>query len=246
MTAADSSTAEVSVRGNVVIGIASIVVGAVVIPYGAGMPYVREGIPGPGLFPMMIGGLLILLGILMIVTSLLSARRERLHGEQLAAVEADRGPAAADGTAADAATETAAATRSAGAAPAAGVPAEGTTPATPEPGTEEVAGVPADADDVPEDEVVTQAVMDTDIGSDGPRRWINGAILMGSIVFYVFFAEILGFPVTMTIIVTAIVWSLRAKWWVAVLTGVLTAVGLWAMFEQGLLVQLPDGFIRGF
>lgn len=230
-------------RGNVVIGIASIVVGAVVIPYGAGMPYVREGIPGPGLFPMMIGGLLILLGILMIVTSLLSARRERLHGEQLAAVEADRGPAAADGTAADTATAPGAATTSAGAA---GVSADAAVTATTEPGTEADAGVPADAEDVPEDEMATQAVMDTDIGSDGARRWINGAILMGGIVFFVLFAEILGFPLTMAILVTSIVWSLRAKWWVAVLTGVLTSLGLWMMFEQGLLVQLPDGPFRGF
>lgn len=94
--------------------------------------------------------------------------------------------------------------------------------------------------------MVTHAVMDTDIGSDGARRWVNGAILMGSIVFYVLCAPILGFPVTMTVVVTAIVWSLRARWWAAVLTGVLTALGLWAMFEQGLMVQLPDGFIRGF
>ena len=246
MTATDSSPAGVSVRGNLVIGVASIAVGAAVIPYGASMPYVREGIPGPGLFPMMIGGLLIIFGVLILVTSLLSVRRDRIHGEQMAAAEAGNGSAVADGTAADTATETAAATTSAGAAPAAGVSAEGTTPATTGPGTEDVTGVPDDADDVPENEMVTKAVMDTDIGSNGIRRWINGAILMGGILFYVFFAEILGFPLTMAILVTAIVGSLRAKWWVAVLTGVLTALGLWAMFEQGLMVQLPDGPFKGF
>lgn len=206
MTAADASTPEVSVRGNIVIGAASIVVGAAVIPYGAGMPYIREGIPGPGLFPMMIGGLLILFGLLIIVTAVLSSRRDRLHAEQLAVAEAEAVAPAADGP----------------------------------------AGVPADSDDIGEEGMRTQAVMDTDIGSDGIRRWINGAILMGGIVFYVLFAEIIGFPLTMTILVTAIVWSLRAKWWVAVLTGVLTALGLWLMFEQGLLVQLPDGPFRGF
>src|SRR5690625_7174140 len=71
-------------RGNLVIGIASIVAGAVVIPYGASMPYVREGIPGPGLFPMIIGGMLIILGALVILTALTSARRGRIRGQQLA------------------------------------------------------------------------------------------------------------------------------------------------------------------
>lgn len=226
MTAADASTPEVSVRGNIVIGAASIVVGAAVIPYGAGMPYIREGIPGPGLFPMMIGGLLILFGLLIIVTAVLSSRRDRLHAEQMAVAEAEAPPAGVSAPHRDAES---------------GATAEAVAPAADGP-----AGVPADSDDIGEEGMRTQAVMDTDIGSDGIRRWINGAILMGGIVFYVLFAEIIGFPLTMTILVTAIVWSLRAKWWVAVLTGVLTALGLWLMFEQGLLVQLPDGPFRGF
>lgn len=92
MSAADSSPAGVSIRGNLVIGIASIVAGAVVIPYGASMPYVREGIPGPGLFPMIIGGMLIILGALVILTALMSARRDRIHGQQLAAAEAQARP----------------------------------------------------------------------------------------------------------------------------------------------------------
>ena len=213
MTAADPSAAEVSARGNLVIGIASIAVGAVVIPYGAGMPFIREGIPGPGLFPMMIGGLLIIFGALLLLTSALSARRERLHGEQMAVAEAEAPPAAA-------------------------------TPSAP--ADEGISAVPTSDDDVSTEEMATQAVADTDIGSDGIRRWINGAILMGGIVFFVLFAEILGFPLTMAILVAAIVGSLRAKWWVAVITGVLTAIGLWLMFEQGLMVQLPDGPFRGF
>jgi len=246
VTAADSSPAGVSVRGNLVIGIASIAAGAVVIPYGASMPYVREGIPGPGLFPMMIGGMLIILGALVILTALMSARRDRIHGQQLAVAEAQAPPGEPGSASAEAATAT---TVTAG--PSADSPAEDQVSAvqTAEPlGADDGSGaaVPAAADDVAEEDVVTQAVMDTDIGSDGARRWINGAILMGSIVFYVVFAQLLGFPLTMAIIVTAIVWSLRARWWVAVLTGVLTAFGLWLMFEQGLMVQLPDGPFRGF
>lgn len=179
---------------NLVIGGTSVLLGAGVIPYGASMPYIREGIPGPGLFPMMIGGFLVLFGALVIITSLHAARRRR------AAPSAEAGPVAV--AAAD----------------------EADSAAAPEAG----------------------AVMDTDIGSDGPRRWINGAVLMGGIVFFVLAAEPLGFPLTMAILVFAIVFSLRARWWVAALTAVLSSVGLWAMFEQGLMVQLPDGIIQGF
>ncbi|MGP9537183.1 tripartite tricarboxylate transporter TctB family protein [Brachybacterium sp. AOP43-C2-M15] len=219
MTTAQDSTGPADSRGsgglrqNLVIGACSVLAGAIVIPYGASMPYIREGIPGPGLFPMMIGGLLILFGVLLALTSLLARRRERRRLEELAA--AGLTPAVLEGPADDALSLTGAA-------------------------------VPGSAEDVPAEELATVAVMDTDIGSDGARRWINGAVLMGAIVVYVLLAEVLGFPLTMAVLVTAIVWSLRAKWWVAVTTGVLTSVGLWAMFEQALMVQLPDGILRGF
>ncbi len=212
MTAAESSASgpQGGLIQNLVIGALSVVAGAIVIPYGASMPYIREGIPGPGLFPMMTGGLLVLFGALLAVTSWLGARRERSHRAALAAVGS--APASAD--------------------------AESLSLAG--------ASVPDAEDDVPVDQLESTAVLDTDIGSDGARRWINGAILMGSIVFYVLFAQVLGFPLTMAILVTAIVRSLRATWWTALITGVLTALGLWAMFELGLMVQLPDGFLRGF
>ncbi|WP_193105477.1 tripartite tricarboxylate transporter TctB family protein [Brachybacterium sp. FME24] len=205
MTSSGTASATGAVRGNLVIAAASVVVGVVVIPYGASMPYIREGIPGPGLFPMMIGGLLILFGILLALTSLHGARRERRHLAELAAVHAD-----------------------------------GTT--GPEPGIDG----PTVADDLPASEPQTAAALASDIGSDGIRRWINGAVLMGGIIFYVLFAEILGFPLTMALLVFAIVWSLRAKWWVALATGVCASLGLWAMFELALMVQLPDGILKGF
>jgi hypothetical protein len=50
----------------------------------------------------------------------------------------------------------------------------------------------------------------------------------------------------MALLVLAIVRSLRASWLAAALTGVLTSLGLWVLFEQVLLVQLPDGLIKGF
>src|SRR5699024_932809 len=118
---------------NLVIGTASVLLGAGVIPYGASMPYIREGIPGPGLFPMMIGGFLVLFGGLVILTSLRAARRAKASG----------GPGRPSAQATD---------------PEAAAPE-------------------------------AEAVLDTDIGSDGPRRWINGAVLMGGIVFFVLAAE---------------------------------------------------------
>ena len=78
MTAADpiSTPPRGPLRQNLLIGVLSVLAGAVVIPYGASMPYIREGIPGPGLFPMMIGGLLILFGVLLPLSTWIGARRE--------------------------------------------------------------------------------------------------------------------------------------------------------------------------
>jgi len=205
-----------ALRQNLLIGVLSVVTGAIVIPYGASMPYIREGIPGPGLFPMMIGGLLILFGVLLPLSGGIGRRRARRRREALAADGAGTAPAAVHGTAAD--------------------------DALAMPG----AAVPDDAGDTPVDELATSGVLDTDVGSDGVRRWINGAILMGGIVAYVLLAPVLGFPITMALLVLAIVRSLRASWLAAVVTGVLTSLGLWGLFEQVLLVQLPDGLIKGF
>ena len=215
MTAADpiSTPPRGPLRQNLLIGVLSVLAGAVVIPYGASMPYIREGIPGPGLFPMMIGGLLILFGVLLPLSTWIGARREGRRRHRAGAGGGAAAPGDGDGS-------------EAFALPGAAVQdADGDTPV----GALENAGV-----------------MDTDVGSDGPRRWINGAILMGGILAYVLLAPVLGFPITMALLVIAIVRSLRASWLAAVLTGVLASLGLWGLFEQVLLVQLPDGLIRGF
>src|SRR5699024_11472414 len=117
------------------------------------MPYVREGIPGPGLFPMMIGGMLIILGALVILTALMSARRDRIHGQQLAVAEAQAPPGEPGSASAEAATAT---TVTAG--PSADSPAEDQVSAvqTAEPlGADDGSGaaVPAAADDVAEEDV---------------------------------------------------------------------------------------------
>lgn len=213
MTAAETPAASPrgALRQNLLIGGLAVLAGAIVIPYGASMPYIREGIPGPGLFPMMIGGLLILFGLLLPLTTWIGARRDR-GSRSDADAAAD---AVAVGTEAD-------------------------------PFALSGAAVPSTDEDVPEEGLETVGVMDTDVGSDGVRRWINGAILMGGILAYVLLAPVLGFPLTMALLVLAIVRSLRASWLAAALTGVLTSLGLWGLFEQVLLVQLPDGLIRGF
>ncbi|HJC70884.1 MAG TPA: tripartite tricarboxylate transporter TctB family protein [Candidatus Brachybacterium intestinipullorum] len=215
MTAADpiSTPPRGPLRQNLLIGVLSVLAGAVVIPYGASMPYIREGIPGPGLFPMMIGGLLILFGVLLPLSTWIGARREGRRRHRAGAGGGAVAPGDGDGS-------------EAFALPGAAV---------------------QDADgDTPVEALETAGVMDTDVGSDGPRRWINGAILLGGILAYVLLAPVLGFPITMALLVIAIVRSLRASWLAAVLTGVLASLGLWGLFEQVLLVQLPDGLIRGF
>ena len=215
MTAADpiSTPPRGPLRQNLLIGVLSVLAGAVVIPYGASMPYIREGIPGPGLFPMMIGGLLILFGVLLPLSTWIGARREGRRRHRAGAGGGAAAPGDGDGS-------------EAFALPGAAV---------------------QDADGVtPVEALETAGVVDTDVGSDGPRRWINGAILLGGILAYVLLAPVLGFPITMALLVIAIVRSLRASWLAAVLTGVLASLGLWGLFEQVLLVQLPDGLIRGF
>ena len=215
MTAADpiSTPPRGPLRQNLLIGVLSVLAGAVVIPYGASMPYIREGIPGPGLFPMMIGGLLLLFGVLLPLSTWIGARREGRRRHRAGAGGGAVAPGDGDGS-------------EAFALPGAAV---------------------QDADgDTPVEALETAGVMDTDVGSDGARRWINGAILLGGILAYVLLAPVLGFPITMALLVIAIVRSLRASWLAAVLTGVLASLGLWGLFEQVLLVQLPDGLIRGF
>lgn len=202
-----------SMRQNLFIGIVAVVLGAAIIPYGASMPYIREGIPGPGLFPMMIGGLLILFGLLLPVSTWWTHRSARRHAAAIAQASAGGGA---------------------------------TAPAAEDPFSLAGASVPDTDDELADDSLETTGVLDTDVGSDGARRWINGAILMGGIIAYVVLAPVLGFPLTMALLVLAIVRSLRGSWLTAVVTGVLTSLGLWGLFEQILLVQLPDGLIRGF
>ena len=100
MTAADpiSTPPRGPLRQNLLIGVLSVLAGAVVIPYGASMPYIREGIPGPGLFPMMIGGLLILFGVLLPLSTWIGARREGRRRHRAGAGGGAAAPGDGDGS----------------------------------------------------------------------------------------------------------------------------------------------------
>lgn len=50
-------------RSGLITALLSVAIGVVVIIYASGMPEVRPGIPGPGLFPTLIGGFMILFGV---------------------------------------------------------------------------------------------------------------------------------------------------------------------------------------
>lgn len=66
-------------RSGLITGALSVVVGAIVLVYAAGMPEIRPGIPGPGLFPMLIAGFLVGFGILLAAFSWFGAKPKALN-----------------------------------------------------------------------------------------------------------------------------------------------------------------------
>lgn len=185
--------------GDVVLGALSVVGGLAVVLYARGMPTVG-GLPGPGLFPMIIGWFFVVLGAVLVLQAVVAARRG-------------------------------------GAAPEAG----GAAP----PGAQEqvVAGHETD-------EETAAAVQDPGSGSTAAPastaqggHWSSAAVVLGGIVFYVLAAELLGFPITMFLVLAAIMLVLRSRVVAAVLTAAGITAGLYAVFELLLLVQLPDGFL---
>lgn len=81
---------------------------------------------------------------------------------------------------------------------------------------------------------------------EAPARLLfNGMVVVGGIVAYLLLADTLGFIITLFLVLSSIMLSLREKVWrTAVFASVVTAV-MYLGFEKGLLVQLPDG-ILGF
>lgn len=216
-TAAPGTAAPSVDRGGIITGIGALLVGTAVVLYGMSMPGMGDGQPGAGLFPMLIGGLLILFGLLLVVTTVFSGRRA--VAQEAAPTAGPTELAGNDGTAS----------------------ATDPVPDDPSPaGTVSVGGEAAGPD------VQTRAVLTDDIGADGARRWINAAVVLGAILAFIPLTPVLGFPISMFLVVATILLTLRTRWWVALVIAACASLSLWALFEQGLMVQLPDGFIEGF
>lgn len=99
----------------------------------------------------------------------------------------------------------------------------------------------SDAVLVDESQGGSYAIVDESSG----RLLVNGLVVIGGIVVYVLLADTLGFIITLFLVLSGIMLTLREKVWrVVVFAAVVTAV-IYLGFEKGLLVQLPNG-ILGF
>lgn len=94
-----------------------------------------------------------------------------------------------------------------------------------------------------EEPAAGRGTMQTSLAATGRQRWANAAVILGSIIFYIALAEVLGFVLTMFVILAGIMLVLRARPVPALLTAAGLTALLYAVFELGLLVQLPDGIL---
>ncbi|GAA1766242.1 tripartite tricarboxylate transporter TctB family protein [Kocuria aegyptia] len=184
--------------GDVVLGALSVVGGVAVVLYSRGMPTMGEALHGPGLFPMIIGWFLVVLGAALVVRAVVAGRRG-------VAVPTRNGSASPGGV-------------------------------EPAPGDRNVAMEP-EVDGPGAEPVAAPALA----AQDG--HWVNAAVVLGGIIFYVLAAGFLGFPLTMFLVLTAIMLVLRSRVVAALLTAAGITAGLYAVFELLLLVQLPNGFL---
>lgn len=75
------------------------------------------------------------------------------------------------------------------------------------------------------------------------RVWMNGLVVLAAITGYMVLAEHLGFIITMFLVSLAIMFVLKAKVFSTIVTSFILSFGMWAIFERGLQVQLPDGLL---
>ena len=185
--------------GDVVLGALSVVGGVAVVIYAQSMPTVG-GLPGPGLFPMIIGWFLVVLGATLAVKAVIAGRRgvaiwdaaSRVPGGTAEQAQGDRG-------------------------------------------TDEGIAPVGNASET------SSTVVPVSTAQGG--HWSGAAVVLGGIVFYVLAAELLGFPITMFLVLAAVMLVLRSRVVAALLTAAGVTAALYAVFELLLLVQLPDGFL---
>lgn len=75
------------------------------------------------------------------------------------------------------------------------------------------------------------------------RVWANGIVVLAAIIGYIALAEHLGFIITMFLVSLVIMFVLKANLVSAVVTSLILSFTMWAVFERGLRVQLPDGLL---
>ena len=75
------------------------------------------------------------------------------------------------------------------------------------------------------------------------RTSLNAAAVLASVVFYLAVVEVLGFTVTMTVLLLALMLLLGVRALVAVPAAVVTTLLMVLLFQYMLLVPLPTGFL---
>ncbi|MQA02957.1 MAG: hypothetical protein GEV07_09615 [Streptosporangiales bacterium] len=148
--------------GDLIGGTAVAVFGAAVVVYAQGFPELRDGAPGPGLFPTVVGGLLVFFGLVLVV---------RWLTVRLRSGAAERG---------------------------------------------------------------TRPKRDRAV-------WINAGLVLASVVWYVLMSDVLGFALTMAVLLFVLSWRLGGRLLVAAGTAVLVPAAIYLVFQRLLLVPLPTG-----
>lgn len=72
--------------------------------------------------------------------------------------------------------------------------------------------------------------------------WVNALWVLGAVVAYLLLSPVLGFPVTMSAVLLALMWRLGAGLRTAVPAALGTTALLYVLFERVLQVPLPAGF----
>jgi putative tricarboxylic transport membrane protein len=83
---------------------------------------------------------------------------------------------------------------------------------------------------------------DPDAGITAQGR-LRALAVLGLVVAYLLLAETLGFPLTMGVLLFLLMWLLGARPLVAVLAAAVTTGFIFVVFEELLLVPLPEGFL---
>jgi len=79
-----------------------------------------------------------------------------------------------------------------------------------------------------------------------PERRAAPALLIVAMVGYALLLEPLGFLLATAALAAGVALLFNARPWLALVTGAVTSVALWALFDKLLDLPLPQGVIRGF